>query len=595
MAADKVDAWKRKYHDALHQLEEKDKQVADVDDLMRHSVARLSLMANGLHPRLDRQLEKLRKVARSGGDTAAIRDLLDEASKTVREVELKLSSATDNARARRDALVDFLAGIEFPGDLGDSAASLQRRLDREDRPEALLILVREYANLLQRALGRVAADREKNQAGGSRSQDAKKPLYALLDRLMTQNPAGRMRFDALRRQVQDDDSELLTDSIAGIARLFAPDDTRNGTTGEPGRPEATSLPATSLLKLMDHLAVPAERLDLAKAIRERLLRGELDWERGLDAVAQFIGDISRFSLQEKTDLEGFLRQLTQRLNDLDRHLRGAESERKASAQSGRDLDSAVMAHVSGIESSVREAGNLVVLRETIQHRLDGIREHLDDYRRQEAQRQARLEEELRNVTARLHTMEKESTQLRTHLEESQRHSLFDPLTGAGSRLAYEERLAQEYASFSRHGTPLSMIVLDVDGFKSINDTYGHKAGDRALALIARVIKQLLRESDFIARYGGEEFVILLPHTPEAAVYGIADKLRAAIETTNFHNSGVRVPITVSAGYATFCAGDRPEEVFERCDRALYRAKRDGRNRCAGGDGEIPSQTEPGRD
>jgi diguanylate cyclase len=584
MAADEVDAWKRKYYDALHQLDAKDREAADVDSLMRHSVARLSLMANGLHPKLDRQLEKLRKVARSGGDSGAIRDLVDVASETVRELELKLTSASDDTHTRRQALADFLAGVEFPGDLSESAARLHRRLGRADRPETLSVLAREFTSLLQQALGRAAAIRSPRQASDISGHDRKEPLYALLDRLVAQDPAGRVRFDVLRKHVQDDDSELLTNSIAELARLFTPTSVRSDSPGAESRPMPKAATASSLLRLIDHLVMPAESQDLAHAIREHLLRGDLDWEQGLEAVSQFIGDISRRTQQEKSDLEGFLRQLTQRLGELDQHLRGAESERKASVQGVRDLDSAVMAHVSGIESSAREADSLVDLRQTIQHRLDGIREHLDDYRQQEARRQARLEEELNTVTARLRVVEEETMQLRTNLEESQHQSLFDPLTGVGSRLAYEERLAQDYASFNRHGTPLSMIIVDIDRFKQVNDTYGHKAGDRALALIARVIKQLLRESDFIARYGGEEFIVLLPHTPAEAISGIADKLRAAIESTNFHNSGVRVPITVSAGYVTFRENEKPEEAFERCDRALYRAKRDGRNRCAGGNG-----------
>ena len=154
----------------------------------------------------------------------------------------------------------------------------------------------------------------------------------------------------------------------------------------------------------------------------------------------------------------------------------------------------------------------------------------------------------------------------------------DPLTSVPNRLGYEKRIAQEYARWQRYGSSLSLLLCDIDYFKRINDTYGHKAGDRALMAIAKTINQNLRETDFVARVGGEEFVVLLPETSLEAAKSVAEKLRKGVAACEFVYDGKPVPITMSGGVACFERGDGVEDVYQRADKALYRAKQQGRNR-----------------
>ena len=157
----------------------------------------------------------------------------------------------------------------------------------------------------------------------------------------------------------------------------------------------------------------------------------------------------------------------------------------------------------GIETSVKGASSLRELKVSIQDRLDHIKTQLDRYRHSEEEYQAALQSQLKNATSRVNDLESETGRLRTHLQEQQLQAAGDALTSLTNRFAYDIRLEQEYVRWKRHKTPLSLLVLDVDRFKQINDTYGHKAGDKALKLIAFVLKQTVRETDFIARYGGE--------------------------------------------------------------------------------------------
>ncbi|CAN0597787.1 unnamed protein product, partial [Ectocarpus sp. 12 AP-2014] len=114
-------------------------------------------------------------------------------------------------------------------------------------------------------------------------------------------------------------------------------------------------------------------------------------------------------------------------------------------------------------------------------------------------------------------------------------------------------------------------------FKRVNDSYGHIAGDRVLQLVARELRDRLRNTDFIARFGGEEFVLLLPETPCAAAEGVLNEMRGHIAQLPFHFRGEPVTVTFSAGVAEFGDGDTEEAVFDRADRALYAAKDGGRN------------------
>ncbi|MFT5349846.1 MAG: diguanylate cyclase, partial [Gammaproteobacteria bacterium] len=153
----------------------------------------------------------------------------------------------------------------------------------------------------------------------------------------------------------------------------------------------------------------------------------------------------------------------------------------------------------------------------------------------------------------------------------------DALTRIANRLAYNEKIKQEFARWQRNAQPFSVCVIDVDKFKGVNDSYGHKAGDKVLKTIAEVCAANIRKMDFFARYGGEEFVLLLPDTALDQAIVVAENLRRKIEVCKFHYAKETVVITVSCGLAQFDKGDTTESVFNRADKALYAAKDQGRN------------------
>ena len=127
----------------------------------------------------------------------------------------------------------------------------------------------------------------------------------------------------------------------------------------------------------------------------------------------------------------------------------------------------------------------------------------------------------------------------------------------------------------RYETPLSLVLYDVDNFKSVNDTHGHQIGDKVLVQLSQFVPSLLRNTDLLARWGGEEFVILTPGSDGEMAYQAAEKLRKAVEQIKFDDIGT---LTCSFGVAQYVYGDTAESLISRADDALYRAKLNGRNR-----------------
>ena len=154
----------------------------------------------------------------------------------------------------------------------------------------------------------------------------------------------------------------------------------------------------------------------------------------------------------------------------------------------------------------------------------------------------------------------------------------------GTPKAFQEALEAEVARVDRHGRPASLLFLDLDHFKAVNDTHGHAVGDEVLEGFAQVLKQGCRKGDLGARIGGEEFAVLLPATARVPASLMAERVRRVVEARPLGRT-VRVPVTVSIGLATTEDLPQPpsaEELLRRADAALYRAKAEGRNRASAG-------------
>lgn len=169
-----------------------------------------------------------------------------------------------------------------------------------------------------------------------------------------------------------------------------------------------------------------------------------------------------------------------------------------------------------------------------------------------------------------------------YYEEIYRLVTTDGLTGLANRRAFSEALAREFGRSARYGRPLSLVAIDIDHFKHLNDTHGHLAGDAALRQLGSVLRHNLRREDIVGRLGGEEFAVILPEIDLASARLVADKVRRLISTCGFEYERTPMHFTISAGVVAREADDREcDDMIRRADALLYQAKRSGRDRVIG--------------
>jgi diguanylate cyclase (GGDEF)-like protein len=192
----------------------------------------------------------------------------------------------------------------------------------------------------------------------------------------------------------------------------------------------------------------------------------------------------------------------------------------------------------------------------------------------QATEQLELRDSIVTLETKLASQSRFMDQLKNEQQELQRQNATDPLTGLGNRRSFHDRVSLEIARAEVTGTKASLIMFDVDRFKSYNDSFGHPAGDVVLKQLAEVVLQSCRDEDFAARIGGEEFAVLLPETTGERAFAFAKWLGRRVQRQNWAHR----PVTISAGVAVAAPGENGLQLAARADVALYRSKRDGRNR-----------------
>ncbi len=339
-----------------------------------------------------------------------------------------------------------------------------------------------------------------------------------------------------------------------------------------------------LLDLLDRIDPPELLMEQAMVIRRQIETGLLkhDWQLVLEEIAELIEAMRRQAKQEHAGIKDFLSQIGERLQEMDRHLRGSTELHQQSAENRDQLDAAVRREVQGIETSVRDAADIRQLQSAVQSRLESVVDQMSSFRKSEEARNEQSRAHLDSMRERIDALEAETSALREQVDVERLQATTDMLTEIPNRLAYEQHLKEDMARWKRFGTPLVLMVWDVDRFKLVNDNYGHKAGDKVLKKVAQILHGRIRETDFVARYGGEEFVMLMTGTTLQESLAVANELRVAVQETGFHFRSQSVNITLSCGIAELTERDSATQLFERADQALYRAKELGRNRCVAG-------------
>ena len=610
------DQWKKKFYDQLDILEQKESEWEKLETLLKRTVGRLSLAAEGNHRTLDQHIRDVRDAVREKIMPQRLEALLDKLSSALVKIEEKKNTLP---RELVSALQALAGSLSLPESLHKPQEKLNKKLAKASDDDYQEI-AQEWITLLKTALamqpGSAPAVTEKGKKPGlldrllGSSSDVVKPEVKVVQPVVQQPPvvnelemyracvtsflnkldnpaAPNGRISALRVMARDARERAELDNLAvSLAGMLG--EVQSVTTAAPTVDASTSVkddlqPSIQelLIRLLEQLVVPPDLISEVEVIKARLEKETEpeNWQKLLKDVALLINSIRSRMQKEKLEFENFLQQITTRLKELDNYLQTESSSLQLAEEQSKDFDVKMHAQVGDIRTDLTRASDLEGLKSSVQNRLDVISEHIKAYRSAEQTRLAEAQNSVTIMQSRMSSMEQETQNLKTVLVEKNRQALSDALTGMPNRLAYDKRVQEEIARWKRFGTPLSLAIWDVDFFKKVNDTYGHKAGDKVLKTIAQLLVQRIRNTDFLARFGGEEFVMLLPGTKEEETLRLVNELRKQVEECGFHYHGAAVKITISCGVSSFHTNDTLEQVFDRADKSLYRAKKNGRNQC----------------
>jgi diguanylate cyclase len=526
----KVEEWKEKFFKVSEALEKQQ----HYEQLLERSLNRLAFAAKGFDPVLDKTLSTLLELLRDKNrNTNQIEAVLVELERSIAQMDQNAARQSGIA----DSLGRLLAQIKWPKQNQKDATQLARKVRKSSENE-LPALIEQTAHLIQDSFIGV----ETQEPGG------------LLSRLFG---GGRDKNVA---QKNGSRPERVTDKSENTLSVS---------------------PVEILITLLEQLSLPKEFNEQAIKIRDSIQQGITISElpRVIDDIAKLVSQLGASAVYEKREYEAFLLNLTDKLSSLDQQLNRFEQDELSVYTQRQALGHNVKEEMKGLRLDVQDATELSQLRESVSTRLDILNRHISHAHQVDRDRFAEAQEQIKQLNQRLHTMESEAEILRQATIKAQEEALKDALTGIWNRQALNDTVESEYARWQRHQKPLTMVIWDVDHFKSINDQYGHSAGDVVLKAIAQIFKKTVRKADFMARFGGEEFVGLFPDTDLDSALKLSNKIRQILEKTHFYYQDITVPVTTSAGLAMFEQGDSIEDVFNRADKALYQAKNNGRNNC----------------
>ncbi|MBP0049853.1 GGDEF domain-containing protein [Marinobacterium sp. AK62] len=477
----------------------------------------------------------------------------------LRSLAIQLNLATHGQSPKLDALLDQLKSELDAGKL-DSVQELLRKTEKHVRRlegtrgqlvDSLLKQFRDWSGLL------LLQDRD-GACGGTlgdvrqRLEEPDTDLSLLPDIASTLLGVQKKLSHVAVAKDADDDVSKINDVVT--ARL-----------------------AARMLELLKQINVPSRHAARAHGLMHRL---EVDPDaQTLEACLEDLSGLMRACGGNlEADIQDYLVNLNQQLAYLRSFVDTSDELEQKQRKRNNLLDQTVRQDVSRIHTTVENTHDINELKLSVNAQLDSIIQAMNTHKASEDEHLATLKKEKSALIERVSQMEQKAESFRKQAEDAHVESRTDPLTGLPNRLAFDQKFDEELKRFQRYGTPFSLCVGDLDKFKSINDQYGHLAGDKVLRLTAKVLRNHLREVDFIARFGGEEFVILLPSTTAEEAKQAAEKIRQAVEKSPFNFQGQPVQVTISIGGAEVRQDDTSESLFERADKSMYEAKQAGRNR-----------------
>ena len=335
--------------------------------------------------------------------------------------------------------------------------------------------------------------------------------------------------------------------------------------------------ATQLLSLANDLVLEDESAEQIKTIKSKITHND-SVDDLLDSALNIISIVTRNMSKERQSAQSFLISLNQTIEDLHHSIVSTSKHSESLSAEYDTLNKQIEAKIKNLHTQTQQATSISSLKELVEEELKSLSDDLIAKEKLEQTERENLLASFNDINSRISHLETKLSTYKQRLNEQRFKSLLDGLTKLPNRAAFDERFNHEFNLFNVQESDITFVVIDVDHFKSINDQYGHSAGDKTLQVIAKALQKSIRKSDFIARYGGEEFVLLMSGMSIENAAVPLEKLRKTIQGIPFKLKNKQVEITISLGATQLKKGDTPLIAFDRADEALYKAKNEGRNK-----------------
>ncbi len=479
---------------------------------------RLSHMADGVDDELDQLLVKIRTLLKDGADARRIEDVSGRLARTL----------MTNAGINPDKSRTVEGGYDLSG-LRKLIKSMPVRGDEQERMGSLVQQIASGNTTLARQKALVdllAASAEALREVASRGSDSK--VMGWLGK--KSGGDGDERYVALFAQL--------------LKRLVEHIDVLNG----------SSARSNDIKDALSHVVNPDQAEHLLTEVTKEIESIDARIRSERNQTTDFLGDL-------RDRLDGFEEVLNLLSEDGDKSV-----ERSESLQSEVDADTKELGEAAQSE-------DVQQLRSTLNAGLARITERLSKHVMAEREQNEASKARVTELTDRLTKLEEEADTLRSEIRNKNDLALKDSLTGVYNRAGFEDRTPELYARWQRSGSPLSLVFVDCNKFKQINDTYGHAAGDLVLVKVADVLQGRARASDIVCRYGGDEFIVMLPDTHAKGAEVFAKNACEEILNAGFNDNGKPLDVSISCGVTELGEDDTMETAVARADEAMYEAKK----------------------
>jgi diguanylate cyclase len=519
---DQIKILQKKLHAAIKSRAAIDQTLRTQSTLLTNFIIKLSQVCKGIDVELDHRLADLRSLLTQSAPLSDIEQQITVIAKLIQKHSLKVE--------RDIALIQ--------GRLMNSSNSLQKSAD------------------LPRTVKRELSEFVKN-AQQTRSTLAQYvPLFSQLVEFYKQTlkASNEPSKGGLLNAKQPEQHKLTNDALVNVSDSLI----------------------EKFSEILARLVLSGSNNTQLIALRKKL-QVDISNEALLQSCLDLFDVIITDTQQERETAESFLSSLSKTLSTVQSAVKKAITCNRQSYSEHNELNSQLQQQILGMAGDVQKASSLIEVKTDINDKIQKIIGSLEHKYSLEDKQNQIIEDQLSSMKDKVTLLEKQSDHFEKRLKEQQIKSMQDALTKLGNRAAFDDYFAKEFVRYHHQPFDLAIVIMDLDDFKRINDTYGHTAGDKTLQVIANTLKKHVHKDVFVGRYGGEEFVLIYSNIKETKLLAQLNQLREHIARLPFKFKNNKVSITASIGVTHIRPGDNIHIAFERADQSLYQAKDQGKN------------------